>query len=104
MPPSTPPVPWSPPTWLTSDRIVLAAVVPFAAAAALPAVWWIPRARDAIQGKAGAAAVMATSTALLSVALIRYALRATPTAARGCGAFWAAPLPACSTPACRSRA
>ncbi|HTN92236.1 MAG TPA: hypothetical protein VL242_51550 [Sorangium sp.] len=77
MNPSTPPVPWSPPTWLTPDRIVLAAVVPFAAAAALPAVWWIPRARGAIEGKTGAVAVMATSTALLSVALIRYALRAT---------------------------
>ncbi|WP_437282882.1 hypothetical protein WME90_20605 [Sorangium sp. So ce375] len=73
----TPPVPWSPPTWLTPDRIVLAAVVAFAAAAALPAVWGIPTARHGIEIRPGAVAVVALSTALLSSILVRFAVRAT---------------------------
>ncbi|XXX82354.1 hypothetical protein WMF30_26725 [Sorangium sp. So ce134] len=77
MNPPTPRVPWSPPTWLTPDRIVLAATVALAAAAALPAVWWIPRARREIEGTEGAVAVVALSTALLSLILVRLALRET---------------------------
>ncbi|WP_437910493.1 hypothetical protein WME95_22400 [Sorangium sp. So ce327] len=88
----TPPVPWSPPLWLTPDRIVLAAVVAFAAAAALPAVQGIPTARYKIEVQPGAVAVVALSTALLSLILVRFALRATTARVASLRCVWGGAL------------
>lgn len=70
------PLPYSAPAWLTPRRVVFAAVVLFALAAALPSVWWINEARHEIGPGRRAQAAMACSTALLSLVVVWGALRA----------------------------
>jgi len=74
--PATPRLPFSSPAWLSPRRVVLAAVVVFAVAAALPAVWWISEPRHEIGHHPSARMAMAATTALLSMILVRLALRA----------------------------
>ena len=71
-----PRLPFSNSPWLTPDRIALASVATFAVAWALPAIWWISEARGEIRGGRRAMAAVVASTVLLSLLLVRRALRA----------------------------
>lgn len=75
MQPSSAPLPFASPPWLTPRRIALAAVLTFAFVAALPAVWWINDARRQMKGSAAMGAVVAC-TMFLSAILARWALNA----------------------------
>ena len=76
---SVAPLPFSSPSWLTPNRVALAAVSAFAALATLPAVWWIQDVRRELRDSRAAMIALVVTTMALSLLLVRRALRATGT-------------------------
>ncbi|MCC6556039.1 MAG: hypothetical protein IT372_24020 [Polyangiaceae bacterium] len=71
----SPSLPFSTPAWITPGRIALTSAAAAAIAWALPSIWWISEARGEIRDHRGAMAVVTASTLLLSLLLVRRAVR-----------------------------
>lgn len=72
----TPSFPFAAPPWLTPRRILYPTILLFIASATLPTVWQIDLARSEMGSRTSSALIVTASTALLSLYLVRRALRA----------------------------